>query len=199
MAHGDVGPVCSSRGNKFSVKTSVFFRGFSAYASVVNLTEQMTQMARQAKAASRELARLTTTEKNACLPAMAAALEQNATAIKQANALDTEAAAKHGLSSAMLDRLKLDDKRISAMARGLREVAALPDPVGQILDERVRPNGLEAAKNFHAHRRHRHHLRIASKCDRGRGGPVFQIRQRHHPARRQGGDELESTHRPHDD
>ena len=106
----------------------------------------MTQLARQARAASRELARLTTAEKNACLLAMATALEQNADALKQANALDMEAAAKAGLASAMLDRLKLDDKRIAAMARGLREVAVLPDPVGRILDERVRPNGLKLRK-----------------------------------------------------
>ena len=57
-----------------------------------------------------------------------------------------EAAAKSGLTSAMLDRLKLDDKRIAGMAKGLREVAALPDPVGRILDERVRPNGLKLQK-----------------------------------------------------
>jgi glutamate-5-semialdehyde dehydrogenase len=57
-----------------------------------------------------------------------------------------DAAAKSGLSSAMLDRLKLDDNRIAAMAKGLREVAALPDPVGRILDERVRPNGLRLQK-----------------------------------------------------
>jgi glutamate-5-semialdehyde dehydrogenase len=57
-----------------------------------------------------------------------------------------DAAAKSGLSSAMLDRLKLDDKRIAAMAKGLREVAALADPVGRILDERVRPNGLKLQK-----------------------------------------------------
>ena len=67
-------------------------------------------------------------------------------AIKEANALDMEVGAKLGLSSAMLDRLKLDDKRIAAMAKGLREVAALPDPVGRILDERVRPNGLKLQK-----------------------------------------------------
>jgi glutamate-5-semialdehyde dehydrogenase len=112
----------------------------------MNLTEQMTRLARQAKAASRELAKLTTAEKNACLLAMATALEQNAGAIKQANALDMDAAAKSDLSSAMLDRLKLDDKRIADMAKGLREVAALPDPVGRILDERVRPNGLKLQK-----------------------------------------------------
>jgi glutamate-5-semialdehyde dehydrogenase len=112
----------------------------------MTLTEQMTRLAKQAKAASRELAKLTTAEKNACLLAMATALEQNSTALKDANALDMDAAAKSGLSPAMLDRLKLDDKRIAAMAKGLREVAALPDPVGNILDERVRPNGLRLQK-----------------------------------------------------
>ena len=112
----------------------------------MTLIEQMTRLAKQAKAASRELARLTTGEKNACLLAMATALEQNANALKQANALDMEAAAKSGLSDAMLDRLKLDDKRIAAMAKGLREVEALPDPVGRILDERIRPNGLKLQK-----------------------------------------------------
>jgi glutamate-5-semialdehyde dehydrogenase len=112
----------------------------------MQLTEQMTRLAKSAKAASRELAKLTTAEKNACLLAMATALEQNADAIKQANALDMEFGATHGLSSAMLDRLKLDDKRIAGMAKGLREVAALADPVGKILDERVRPNGLKLQK-----------------------------------------------------
>ncbi len=106
----------------------------------------MTRLARQAKAASRELAQLTTREKNDCLLAMADALEKNSDALKQANALDLDAGTKLGLSSAMLDRLKLDDQRIAAMAKGLREVAALPDPVGRILDERVRPNGLKLQK-----------------------------------------------------
>ncbi len=112
----------------------------------MNLTEQMTRLAKQAKAASRELAKLTTAEKNACLLAMASALEQNAEAIKKANQLDLEFGAQHGLSAAMLDRLKLDDKRIAGMARGLREVVVLPDPVGRILDERTRPNGLKLQK-----------------------------------------------------
>jgi glutamate-5-semialdehyde dehydrogenase len=112
----------------------------------MHLTEQMTQLAKQAKAASRELAQLTTAEKNSCLLAMAAALEKNAAALKEANALDLEVGAKLNLSAAMLDRLKLDDQRISGMAKGLREVAALADPVGKILDERVRPNGLKLQK-----------------------------------------------------
>jgi len=106
----------------------------------------MTQLAKQAKTASRELAKLSTREKDDCLLAMADALEKNAAAIKAANVLDMEAGAKHGLSTAMLDRLKLDDKRIVAMAKGLREVAALADPVGRMLDERIRPNGLKLQK-----------------------------------------------------
>jgi glutamate-5-semialdehyde dehydrogenase len=126
---------------------------FHVYVSCISrklrrmtLTEQMTALAKQARAASRELAKLTTEEKNRCLLAMAEALEQNATAIKAANAKDMDAGAHMGLTPAMLDRLKLDDKRIAGMAKGLREVAALPDPVGRVLDERVRPNGLRLKK-----------------------------------------------------
>ncbi len=106
----------------------------------------MTQLAQQAKTAARALARLTTQQKNVCLLAMADALERNAEAIKQANAIDMDTAARCGLSAAMLDRLKLDEKRIAAMAKAIRDVAALPDPVGRVLDERVRPNGLRLQK-----------------------------------------------------
>ena len=112
----------------------------------MTLREEMIQLARLAKAASRELARLTTTEKNDCLLAMADALEHDRAVIQAANALDMAAGREAGLSGAMLDRLLLDDKRVAAMARGLREVAALPDPVGRLLDERVRPNGLRLRK-----------------------------------------------------
>jgi len=97
----------------------------------------MTQLAKQAKAAARELARLTAAEKNECLLAMAEALEQNRDDIRKANARDLETAAQIGLSSALLDRLRLDETAVNAMAKGLREVAALPDPVGRILDQRV--------------------------------------------------------------
>ena len=112
----------------------------------MTLKEQMTALARQARAASRELARLTTDEKNRCLLAMADALEKNADAIKTANAKDMAVGAQMNLTGAMLDRLKLDEKRITGMAKGLREVAALTDPVGKVLDERVRPNGLRLKK-----------------------------------------------------
>ena len=112
-----------------------FFHGrVFGYLAAVNLTEQMTRLAAQAKAASRELAKLTAPEKNACLLAMADALENHSAALKEANALDMEVGAKMNLSPAMLDRLNLDDKRVAAMAKGLREVAALPDPVGRVLE-----------------------------------------------------------------
>jgi glutamate-5-semialdehyde dehydrogenase len=112
----------------------------------MSLSEQMTELAKRARSASRDLARLTTAEKNACLDAMATALVRESDAIKSANAADMETASEMGLSSAMLDRLKLDDKRIASMSKGLREVAALPDPVGRILDNRTRPNGLKLQK-----------------------------------------------------
>src|SRR5260221_10826735 len=106
----------------------------------------MIELARQSQAASRELAGLTAAEKNACLLAMAEALERNADAIKEANSKEMTAGAQSRLSPALLDRLKLDDKRISVMPKGLREVAALPDLVGRILDERTRQNGLKLQK-----------------------------------------------------
>jgi glutamate-5-semialdehyde dehydrogenase len=110
------------------------------------LKDQLTGLAANAKAASRALALLSTEEKNVCLHAMANALEEGKSAIREANAQDVLAGEQMGLSSAMLDRLKLDDKRVASMAAGLREVAALPDPVGRILDERTRPNGLKLQK-----------------------------------------------------
>ncbi|MEY2409636.1 MAG: glutamate-5-semialdehyde dehydrogenase [Verrucomicrobiota bacterium] len=112
----------------------------------MSLTEQITKLARQARNASRELARLVTSEKNLCLLAMADALEKNGAAIQKANERDMSAGAEAGLGTAMLDRLRLDARRITAMAKGLRDVAALPDPVGRVLDERVRPNGLRLRK-----------------------------------------------------
>jgi glutamate-5-semialdehyde dehydrogenase len=112
----------------------------------MTLIEEMRLVGIQAKAASRALARLGRGEKDRCLCAMADGVEHNFAAIGEANSQDVAAAAESGLSSAMLDRLKLDEKRIGAIAKGLREVAALPDPVGRVLDERVRPNGLRLEK-----------------------------------------------------
>src|SRR5205809_7628105 len=112
----------------------------------MTLDEQITLLAKQARMASRQVARLNTAQKNQCLLVMAEALAKEKEAVLSANAKDMEAAAQTGLSAAMLDRLGLDEKRISAMAQGLREVVALPDPVGRVLDERTRPNGLRLQK-----------------------------------------------------
>src|SRR3954463_2383893 len=112
----------------------------------MSLLDEMTLLGTRAREASRELARLTTEEKNRCLLAMAKALEENRDAIRRENEKDMKAGAEGGLSAAMLDRLRLDEKRIASMSKGLCEVAALPDPVGKILDERTRPNGLRLQK-----------------------------------------------------
>lgn len=103
-------------------------------------------MGRQARAASHQLATLTTAQKNEILLAMAEALLARESDILSANALDMAAAAEAGLSSALQDRLRLDSMRIAAMAQGIREVAALHDPVGEILKEWTRPNGLRLQK-----------------------------------------------------
>lgn len=106
------------------------------------LQETIYQMGRQARAAAYHLAQLTSEEKNTILRAMAKAIRQQMPYLLEANAKDLAAGAEKGLSSAMLDRLMLDEKRIEAMAAGIDQVATLPDPVGQILDSRERPNGI---------------------------------------------------------
>ena len=99
-------------------------------------------LARQARAASYRLSQLTTDEKNAILRAMASGIREFSAELIQANAKDLEAAVSKGLSGAMVDRLRLDGERIEAMARGIEEVAELPDPVGQVMESWTRPNGL---------------------------------------------------------
>jgi len=112
----------------------------------MTLEEQMTSIAQRAKTASRALTKLSTEEKNQCLRAMADAIDANQAAIQEENQKDLINGREMGLSSALLDRLELTDKRIAGMSQGLREVADLPDPVGRLLDERVRPNGLKLQK-----------------------------------------------------
>ena len=105
----------------------------------------MKTMLEAAKAAKTQIARLTTEQKNAALMAMADALTANAAAILAANALDLEAA-RGSVSDVMLDRLLLTPARIAGMADGIRQVAALPDPVGRILEEYTRGDGLRIQK-----------------------------------------------------
>jgi glutamate-5-semialdehyde dehydrogenase len=108
-----------------------------------DIQETIHQMGRQARAAAHKLAQLTSDEKNAILHAMATAIRKRVPELIEANAKDLEAGQKKGLSGAMLDRLKLDEKRIEAMAAGIDQVATLPDPVGQILEAWERPNGIK--------------------------------------------------------
>ncbi len=99
-----------------------------------------------AKATTRRLAAATTREKNSALFAIASAIESSRSAILEANRVDLAAAEVKGLSGAMLDRLRLDDARIAQMAAGVRQVAALPDPVGRIDRLETRPNGLRVGR-----------------------------------------------------
>lgn len=99
-------------------------------------------MCRKAKVASYELAKLSTEAKNRALYSMAEALEKNADEILNANNKDVSASRKKGVKEALIDRLILTDRRISNMANCLREVAELPDPVGEIVKTWTRPNGL---------------------------------------------------------
>lgn len=102
----------------------------------------ITEICKKAKAASVEMAKLSAETKNTALCRMANALEADADKILAANKADVEAAKAKGLKSALLDRLALDRSKIQAMARGLREVSGLADPIGTIISSWTRPNGL---------------------------------------------------------
>ena len=104
------------------------------------------QQVRACRAAAAVVAALDSVQKQALLCAMAQALQDNAGAILAANARDLAAAREKGIGTAMLDRLALDARRLQDMAEALREVAALPDPVGQVTRDDVRPNGIRVQK-----------------------------------------------------
>ena len=106
----------------------------------------MLDMGRFAREAARELALASSAQKNESLERMAARLESGSEQIIEANRQDLEAARSKGRDLAFLDRLMLDGLRVAGMARGLREVAALPDPVGQTIAKWTRPNGLEISR-----------------------------------------------------
>ena len=106
----------------------------------------MLYMGRLAREAARELALASTAQKNEALERMAARIEAGTEKIIEANRQDLEAARSKGRDLAFLDRLMLDALRVAVIARGLREVAALPDPVGQTIAKWTRPNGLEISR-----------------------------------------------------
>ena len=112
----------------------------------MNIAEYMQGLGRNARAASRLVAAASSGAKNAALMAMAAAIRERREFLISANVKDLDAARTAGLDAAMIDRLKLTDKGIDTMAAGVEQVAALPDPVGEITDVRRRPSGIEVGK-----------------------------------------------------
>lgn len=108
--------------------------------------DRILEMGRRARAASRELVKLGTGQKNDILRAMAKEIRHSEKAIIEANAHDLKNAEKNGTSKPMLQRLKLDKEGMAAIARAIDEVAELPDPVGEILSDWTRPNGLHMQK-----------------------------------------------------
>src|SRR5215218_7092278 len=112
----------------------------------ITASASVTDVCLAAKAAAGGLAATSSAAKDAALLAMAAALEARTHEILEANARDLEAGRESDLSAALMDRLALDEARVAAMAAGVREIVALPDPVGEVLDGFRLPNGLDVRK-----------------------------------------------------
>ena len=112
----------------------------------MDIKSYMTTLGRQARDASRILARADTGAKNRALAAIAAAIRRDQDKLQAANYEDTTRARRDGYDAALLDRLQLSDKAIRGMAEGLEQIAALPDPVGEIEDLKYRPSGIQVGK-----------------------------------------------------
>jgi glutamate-5-semialdehyde dehydrogenase len=112
----------------------------------MNLQETIENFGQRARTASRELASCNTEAKNRALEAMADAVRDRGATILEANAKDITAAEANALTGAIIDRLRLDAKRLAGIERDIRSVAALPDPVGAIISQWERPNGLQISK-----------------------------------------------------
>ena len=110
------------------------------------ITQTMQAMGTKARRASREIARTSTDIKNQCLLATAEALQQQKQQILDANQKDLNAGKEKGLTGALLDRLALTDQRFQSMLEGLRQVASLPDPIGEITGLRYRPSGIQVGQ-----------------------------------------------------
>ncbi|MGI6456828.1 MAG: glutamate-5-semialdehyde dehydrogenase [bacterium] len=118
----------------------------STIPQIDDIEQYIQSLAREARQASRQLASLSTRVKNEALLEAARRIRSEKSRIQEQNQLDLRAGEEKGLSSAMLDRLHLNDKRLEAIAAMLEEVAALPDPVGEITDMRVRPSGIQVGR-----------------------------------------------------
>ena len=112
----------------------------------LDIPEYMTQLGTRARAAARAIARADDAAKSGALRAIARGLQANRDVLVAANARDLARAAENGLEPAMLDRLKLDDRALSRMIEGLNQIAAMPDPVGEITEVKIRPNGMRVGR-----------------------------------------------------
>jgi len=110
------------------------------------MIEAIQQIGREARQAARAMMRASSAQKAQALLAMAEALSAQRAALKSANQRDLEAAKKRSLDSALLDRLTLSDRSIDLMIEGLRQIAAMPDPVGELTATKIRPNGMQVAQ-----------------------------------------------------
>ena len=111
-----------------------------------NVEQYMKQMGKNAQAASQQMAKAETAQKDAALHAVADELEAARESLKQENSRDLQAGEKKGLDAALLDRLALTDARIDSMIEGLRQIAALADPIGEINDMSYRPSGIQIGR-----------------------------------------------------
>jgi glutamate-5-semialdehyde dehydrogenase len=111
-----------------------------------DIRQTIQQLGQRARAAARALARAETAPKDAALRAMAAEIERQREVLLSANKKDLDAGKAQGLDAALLDRLELNDARIQSMADGLRQIAQLPDPVGEITDLNYRPSGIQVGR-----------------------------------------------------
>ena len=112
----------------------------------MDIKHYMEQLGRQARKASRAMARADSATRNRALTLIADAIERDADQLRAANQLDMDAAAANGLAPAMLDRLALSDKAIATMVEGLRQIIALPDPIGEISGLKFRPSGIQVGQ-----------------------------------------------------
>ena len=115
-------------------------------STILDITRYMSEVGLAARAASRDVGRASTAQKNQALSAIADRIGEQVSALKVANALDLAAGREKGLDAALLDRLELTDERIDSMAEGLRQIATLPDPIGVISDLAYRPSGIQVGK-----------------------------------------------------
>ncbi len=128
---------------------------------ITDVAAYMNELGGKARTASRRLAAASTAEKNAALNAIADELDASRDALMVENRKDLEAGTAKGLDAALLDRLELTPARIDSMIEGLRQIAALPDPIGEIFDMNYRPSGHPGGTDAGSARGCRHHLRVA--------------------------------------